>query len=186
MAVLRLARDARPYIVCPVLLFTSSPTTTSTNWLCNLSYQLLQLDEINQLFLPNMRNKLLWFYQEVDEPEPPPVADNPKPGPSRAGGVSTISKTPQGLCSTFCPSLRGGNYNLKHTHSSYTGTSSSGPTKQHKLFLTDGWDCGFTGICIYIFRINNSKQLPEEGFHKDLWVIQRSWVDCIHTSAMHN
>lgn len=47
-------------------------------------------------------------------------------------------------------------------------SSSSGPAKQHKLFLTDGWECGFTGICIYMFRINNSKQLPEEGFHKDL------------------
>lgn len=23
------------------------------------------LDEINQLFLPNMRNKLMWFYQEL-------------------------------------------------------------------------------------------------------------------------
>jgi hypothetical protein len=33
-------------------------------------YILLQLDEINQLFLPCMRNKLLWFYQEVEEPEP--------------------------------------------------------------------------------------------------------------------
>jgi hypothetical protein len=35
---------------------------------------LFQLDEINQLFLPYMRNKLLWFYQEVEEVElPPPV-----------------------------------------------------------------------------------------------------------------
>ena len=54
-----------------------------------------QLDEINQLFLPNMRNKLLWFYQEVDEPEPPPANDQPKPGPSRTT-VSNASKTPQG------------------------------------------------------------------------------------------
>lgn len=106
-------------------------------------HSLPQLDEINQLFLPNMRTKLLWFYQEVDEPEPP-AASEPKPGPSRAGGVSTVSKTPQGT------------------------SSSNGPTKQHKLFLTNGWDCAFTGVCIYMFRINNSKQLPEEGFHKDL------------------
>ena len=49
-----------------------------------------------------------------------------------------------------------------------TSSSSSGPVKQHKLFLTDGWACGFMGVCIYMFRINNSKQLPEEGFHKDL------------------
>lgn len=55
-----------------------------------------QLDEINQLFLPNMKNKLLWFYQEVDEPEPPPVVDANKPGPSRTGMASSSSKTPQG------------------------------------------------------------------------------------------
>lgn len=35
---------------------------------------LLQLDEINQLFLPYMRNKLLWFYQEVEDAElSPPI-----------------------------------------------------------------------------------------------------------------
>lgn len=50
------------------------------------------------------------------------------------------------------------------------GTSPGGsvPVKQKKLFLTDGWTCAFTGICIYIFRINVTKQLPEEGFQKDL------------------
>uniref|UniRef100_A0A1B0GJY1 Putative dyneins heavy chain n=1 Tax=Lutzomyia longipalpis TaxID=7200 RepID=A0A1B0GJY1_LUTLO len=101
------------------------------------------LDEINQLFLPNMRNKLMWFYQEMDEPEPQPSSDAPKAGPSRAG-MSNISKTPQ-------------------------GTTSSGPTMRFKLFLTDGWNCAFTGVCIYMFRINNTKQLPEEGFHKDLY-----------------
>ena len=35
-----------------------------------------------------------------------------------------------------------------------------------KLFLTDGWDVPLTGICIYIFRTNTTKQLPEEGFQK--------------------
>ncbi|XP_064553878.1 dynein axonemal heavy chain 5 isoform X1 [Drosophila montana] len=105
------------------------------------------LDEINQLFLPNMKNKLLWFYQEVDEPEPPPVVDANKPGPSRTGMASSSSKTPQG------------------------GASPSGlPASKHKkLFLTDGWTCAFTGVCIYIFRVNTSKQLPEEGFQKDLY-----------------
>lgn len=51
-----------------------------------------------------MRNKLLWFYQEVDEPEPiPPPVDVNKPGPSRAGASSSTSKTPQGTVkySTF-------------------------------------------------------------------------------------
>lgn len=37
-----------------------------------------------------------------------------------------------------------------------------------RLFITDGWGCAFTGVCIYIVRINISKQLPEEGFQKDL------------------
>lgn len=100
------------------------------------------MDEINQLFLPNMRTKLLWFYQEVDEPESVVVPEAPKPGPSRAV-TSNISKTPQGI-------------------------SPAGPTVKHKLFLTDGWTCAFTGVCIYMFRINNTKQLPEEGFQKDL------------------
>jgi len=40
--------------------------------------------------------------------------------------------------------------------------------KKKKLFLTDGWEVGLTGICIYIIRLNTTKQLPEEGFHKDL------------------
>ena len=55
-----------------------------------------QLDEINQLFLPNMRNKLMWFYQEVDEPESMAQQDQPKPGTSRAAATSNTSKTPQG------------------------------------------------------------------------------------------
>lgn len=55
-----------------------------------------QLDEINQLFLPNMRQKLMWFYQESDEPESTAPNDQPKPGPSRAAGTSSSSKTPQG------------------------------------------------------------------------------------------
>lgn len=38
-----------------------------------------------------------------------------------------------------------------------------------KLFLTDGWQVPLTGICIYMFRLNTGKQLPEEGFHKDLF-----------------
>uniref|UniRef100_A0A8W7PQG3 Dynein, axonemal, heavy chain 5 n=1 Tax=Anopheles coluzzii TaxID=1518534 RepID=A0A8W7PQG3_ANOCL len=102
------------------------------------------LDEINQLFLPNMRNKLMWFYQEVEDVDQPGDRDANKPGPSRAG-ASSSSKTPQGASSS------------SHSHS------------KHKLFITDGWSCAFTGICIYMFRINIQKQLPEEGFHKDLY-----------------
>lgn len=29
------------------------------------------LDEINQLFVPHMRSTLVWYYQEVEELEPP-------------------------------------------------------------------------------------------------------------------
>lgn len=39
-------------------------------------------------------------------------------------------------------------------------------TYKKKLFLTDGWDCPLTGICIYMFRVNTVKQLPEEGFQR--------------------
>lgn len=95
------------------------------------------LDEINQLFLPNMRNKLMWFYQEVEEVEATP---DYRPGPSRA--TASSSRTP-------------------------IAGSSANNTK-NRLFLTDGWTCPFQGVCIYMFRINISKQLPEEGFHKDL------------------
>lgn len=42
------------------------------------------------------------------------------------------------------------------------------PAYKHKLFLTDGWSSPFTGVCIYIFRLNTTKPLPEEGFQKDL------------------
>lgn len=44
----------------------------------------------------------------------------------------------------------------------------SGPLKR-KLFLTDGWQVPLAGICICMFRFNTGKQLPEEGFHKDLF-----------------
>lgn len=59
---------------------------------------------------------------------------------------------------------------LPYSFSSLGGASPSGlpPPKHKKLFLTDGWTCAFTGVCIYIFRVNTSKQLPEEGFQKDL------------------
>lgn len=81
-----------------------------------------------------MRNKLLWYYQEVEEiVEPKPAPEGSKPrtqGQGKQPPPQTVWKK--------------------------------------KLFLSDGWDVKFTGICIYMFRINVSKQLPEEGFHKDL------------------
>nr|XP_034839773.1 dynein heavy chain 5, axonemal [Maniola hyperantus] len=92
------------------------------------------LDDINQLFLPHMRNKLLWYYQDVQEVEQRPQPEGTK---SRQQGQG---KQPPPLI-----------------------------TVKRKLFLSDGWDVKFTGVCIYMFRINVSKQLPEEGFHKDLF-----------------
>lgn len=41
-----------------------------------------------------MRNKLMWFYQEVDDTESV-AQQEAKPGPSRAA-TSNPSKTPQG------------------------------------------------------------------------------------------
>lgn len=46
--------------------------------------------------------------------------------------------------------------------------SVSSRPKKKKLFLTDGWEVGLSGVCIYVIRLNTAKQLPEEGFHKDL------------------
>lgn len=160
-----------------------------------------------------MRNKLMWFYQEVDDPDSIVQPEPTKPGPSRtAVGTSNSSKTPQGDWTFSQQNLfrfvvvvillsrdwRSINLNCReqwtkldwiafeiqfndiihfHLHSidiicccSALGTTPAGPIHKHKLFLTDGWSCAFTGVCIYIFRINTTKQLPEEGFQKDLWV----------------
>lgn len=43
-----------------------------------------------------MRNKLMWFYQEVEDTESI-AQQEAKPGPSRAA-TSNPSKTPQGKC----------------------------------------------------------------------------------------
>ncbi|KAF5305838.1 hypothetical protein FQR65_LT07577 [Abscondita terminalis] len=93
------------------------------------------LDEINQLFIPHAKSKLMWFYQDMEEEPQTPVDPN-KPSTSR---------------------------NLQ------SSVSRPNPVMKKKLFLTDGWEYPLTGICIYIFRLNTSKQLPEEGFHKDLY-----------------
>lgn len=87
-----------------------------------------------------MRSKLMWFYQEVEECESQPATESNKPSTSRQL-QPTSSRT-----------------NLL--------ASSATPVSKKKLFLTDGWDVPLTGVCIYIFRTNTSKQLPEEGFQK--------------------
>ncbi|BES98150.1 dynein heavy chain [Nesidiocoris tenuis] len=97
------------------------------------------LDEINELFLPHMRNKLIWFYQDVEE----------KP----AASSQELTKVIGGL-----RAIQGGK---THVHAT--------STIKKKLFLTDGWETPLTGICIYMFRLSTTKQLPEEGFQKDLF-----------------
>ncbi|KAG5316099.1 DYH5 protein, partial [Acromyrmex insinuator] len=101
------------------------------------------LDEINQLFVPHMRSTLVWYYQEIEESEPPTDTVQPKIVTSRSAPNATVSKVKE-------------------------QKESKEPPKK-KLFLTDGWQVPCTGICIYMFRISVSKQLPEEGFQKDLY-----------------
>lgn len=84
-----------------------------------------------------MKSKLMWFYQDVEEQEAVQPAE-PKPSTSRQLQPTTSRS------------------NLIQTV----------PVYKKKLFLTDGWGVSLTGICIYIFRTNTAKQLPEEGFQK--------------------
>ncbi|KAG5886924.1 hypothetical protein JTB14_034200 [Gonioctena quinquepunctata] len=100
------------------------------------------LDEINQLFLPHMKTKLMWFYQEAEDGEVQVPVDPSKPSTSRQ--LQT------------CASRINLNQPLHQV-------------SKKKLFLTDGISSPLTGICIYIFRTNSGKQLPEEGFQKDLF-----------------
>lgn len=99
----------------------------------------LKLDEINQLFLPHMKTKLVWFYQEMLDTEAMAALEPSKPSTSRQLQPSTSRMNLQ-------PNVT--------------------PIYKKKLFLTDGWEIPLKGICIYIFRTNSSKQLPEEGFQK--------------------
>ncbi len=46
------------------------------------------------------------------------------------------------------------------------GAVPSNVVRKKKLFLTDGTTVALTGICVYMLRLNNTKPLPEEGFHK--------------------
>ncbi|KAK1128262.1 hypothetical protein K0M31_002732 [Melipona bicolor] len=103
------------------------------------------LDEINQLFLPHMKSTLVWYYQEAEESETlrPTETMQMKTSTSRPGPNTSVPKLKE-------------QKEVKE------------PGKK-KLFLTDGWQVPCTGICIYMFRLNVSKQLPEEGFQKDLY-----------------
>lgn len=85
-----------------------------------------------------MKTKLLWYYQDMEDTEAQPVFDPNKPSTSRQPQPSTTRNN----------------------------VAQPTPVYKKKLFLTDGISIPLTGICIYIFRTNSSKQLPEEGFHK--------------------
>ncbi|KAL7304210.1 hypothetical protein TKK_0003404 [Trichogramma kaykai] len=109
------------------------------------------LDEINQLFLPHMKATLVWFYQEVEDPEIP-----------RSGEASVVKSS-------------GARPQQSTTATKGKDIKEPKDPPKKKLFLTDGWQVPCRGICIYMFRINISKQLPEEGFHKDLYT---GVIDC--------
>lgn len=79
----------------------------------------------------------MWFYQEVEEQEQTTQIEN-KPGPSRQLQSNQSTRSQQQAQTVI----------------------------KKKLFLTDGWDVPLKGVCIYIFRTNTTKQLPEEGFQK--------------------
>ncbi|XP_017781875.1 PREDICTED: dynein heavy chain 5, axonemal [Nicrophorus vespilloides] len=115
-------------------------TGLSRHEVMNYVFEGNMLDEINKIFLPHMRSKLMWFYQDMEDMETLPVPE-PKVNPIRPLQPST----------------------------SRTQMTLQQPVMKKKLFLTDGWETPLTGICIYIFRTNTNKQLPEEGFHKDLF-----------------
>lgn len=85
-----------------------------------------------------MKTKLLWYYQDMEDTEAQPLVDPNKPSTSRPLQASM----------------------------SRSNVVQAVPIYKKKLFLTDGVTVQLTGVCIYIFRTNSSKQLPEEGFHK--------------------
>lgn len=87
-----------------------------------------------------MKTKLMWFYQDVENTESQVQQEANKTSTSRQLQPSTSR------------------INLVNQQTA--------PTYKKKLFLTDGTTVPLTGICIYIFRTNTTKQLPEEGFQK--------------------
>lgn len=87
-----------------------------------------------------MKTKLMWFYQDVEDTESQAQQEANKASTSRQLQPSTSR------------------INLVNQQIA--------PTYKKKLFLTDGSTAPLTGICIYIFRTNTTKQLPEEGFQK--------------------
>lgn len=100
-----------------------------------------------------MKSKLMWFYQDVEEQELQVNSEaSNKPSTSR---MLQASSSRTNLLQQTVPVVR------------------------KKLFLTDGWDVPLTGICIYIFRTNTNKQLPEEGFQKVKPILYGSFTVCI-------
>ncbi|KAL1518053.1 hypothetical protein ABEB36_001736 [Hypothenemus hampei] len=97
-----------------------------------------------------MKTKLIWFYQEVLDVEAMSAMAMDVP--------STSNKT--------APSARGLQASTSRVNLLQSPIK---PIYKKSLFLTDGLDVALTGICVYMFRTGSSKQLPEEGFQKDLF-----------------
>lgn len=120
-----------------------------------------------------MRNKLLWFYQEVDEPEPtPPPVDVNKPGPSRAGASSSTSKTPQGTVNILSFNSKLNRYMFSNKEveiclSYYSSSPVRATAKSQQKYFK----------CLLSFHRN----LPFRSCHKAEEVIFNRWMDlCFH------
>lgn len=109
------------------------------------------LDEINLLFQPHTRNKLIWYYQDVEDQDNSLSLEvgASKSGMPGARGPGTL------------PPVK----TLGASQQQQQQPQQPPPVKK-KLFLTDGWTTPLTGICIFLFRLNTHKPLPEESFHK--------------------
>lgn len=104
------------------------------------------LDEINQLFVPHMRSTLVWYYQEVEEPEPP--TDTVQNWRLLEVKIEIIMRIllkvqPKTVTSRSAPNA---------TTSKMKEQKESKEPPKKKLFLTDGWQVPCTGICIFMFR----------------------------------
>ncbi|KAI5735122.1 hypothetical protein M8J77_014480 [Diaphorina citri] len=97
------------------------------------------LDDINLLFLPHQKNKLIWYYQDVLEPVESLVAPVDPNKPSTSTKSSKLAGPPTQF------------------------------VKKRKLFLTDGYSIPLRDVAMYMIRLNTNRMLPEEGFNKDLF-----------------
>jgi len=116
-----------------------------------------------------MRNKLLWFYQEVYDDQNG-AFDPVRRLLFRFLIISIIFSERSSIFEYFqrlrCFSSQGKGGTLRPNQGTRSAVSAPQAPAKKKLFLTDGFQVPLTGMCIYMLRLNTSKQLPEEGFHK--------------------